>query len=60
MMKEIARRREKIPKRKSDARTSPTGHSSEYERFERMMRGLLKVPKKAINGQGGKAKKKAS
>jgi len=25
-----------------------------------MMRGLLKVPKKAINGQGGKAKKKAS
>ena len=47
------------PPERGKGETTETSQESEFSRMERLMRGLLKVPKKAINGQGEKAKKKA-
>jgi len=49
-------KRDTEPPRTKVGRKNGRGTSDEYDRFERTMRGLLKVPKKAIQEQGEKAK----
>jgi hypothetical protein len=47
-----------MPKNKSESRTSSNGRTSdEYDRMEHLMRGLLKVPKKAIREAEEREKK---
>jgi hypothetical protein len=48
-------RRSLSPRARSKPEPSP-----EFNRFERLTKRLLQVPKKEINGQGQKAKKKTS